>query len=301
MLAGGCVFHPPPPLPEELAEHKAAVNRVNQSGAETGEGAEEANVEFAPGDLAPIDMTPAQMRAYAEAQGDPQAGDFTLDEALVGLPGDGELWARLRTSSGEIACKLFEDQAPATVANFVGLARGLRPNRTASGEWVAEPFFDGNSFHRVIPGFMIQAGQSRQGQPSAGYVIADEILGELTHDQAGVLSMANRGAGTGSTQFFITLGPAPHLNGRHTIFGQCTPQGVRVAEEIAATATDENDRPLAPQTIETVTIERRGADGTAIEAPRVQQPESELVPEREDEDSDAPNGVQQPQSEENTD
>ncbi|MBL4685220.1 MAG: peptidylprolyl isomerase [Nannocystaceae bacterium] len=197
------------------------------------------------------------MRAYATAQGDPEGGDFTLSEALAGLPGGGTLVALFHTNAGEMRCELFETLTPATVANFVGLARGLRPTLSEDGtEWTHKPFYDGGIFHRVIPGFMIQGGDpTGTGRGETGYVIVDEFMDELEHDKAGMLSMANRGAGSGSGQFFITLGPTPHLNGKHTIFGHCDDAAVDVAEHIAA-KRGPNDRPTDPQVIESLEILR---------------------------------------------
>jgi peptidyl-prolyl cis-trans isomerase A (cyclophilin A) len=203
-------------------------------------------------------MTAEQMRAYAEAQGDPAKGSFTLAEALGGLPEEGELWAKFELTDGALECQLHEDQTPTTVANFVGLARGLRPARDpGTGAWETRPYYDGSVFHRVIEGFMIQGGDpTGTGRGNTGYVILDEFRPELRHDAAGMLSMANRGPGTGSAQFFITLAPTPHLDDKHTIFGTCTEASVKLAERIAATG-DAEDRPNPPQTIERVVIERR--------------------------------------------
>jgi peptidyl-prolyl cis-trans isomerase A (cyclophilin A) len=264
-----CVFHPPPPLPGELEPHEAAAAaraaaianaKTKGGGAKSspgGGGAEEVP-SYAEGDPPELDMTPAEMKAYAIAQGDPQKGEFALADALHGLPPEGKLWARFLVGDGEIECELFEQQTPITVANFVGLARGMRPSKDAeTGEWTKVQYYDESTFHRVIPGFMIQGGDpTGSGMGNAGYVIPDEFREELRHDAAGRLSMANRGPGTGSAQFFITLGPTPHLDDKHTIFGQCTEAGVELAERIAATAGPD-DKPTTPQIVETVIIERR--------------------------------------------
>ena len=271
LYGAGCVFTPPPPLPEELAEADAADASRRQglaggtpsdpNGGEAageGEGGQAPPPEYAAGDEPDLGMSPEQMRAYATAQGDPEAGDFTLAEALEDLPDDGDLFAILHTNAGTIACELFEAQAPLTVANFVGLARGLRPTRDEdTGAWTKRPYYDGVEFHRVIPGFMIQGGDpTGTGAGGTGYVIPDEFDDELVHDQAGILSMANRGPGTGSGQFFITLAPTPHLDGKHTIFGQCTDEGIEVAEKIAQ-SRGPGDRPRNPQVIQRVEIVRR--------------------------------------------
>ena len=267
LVAAACVFTPPPPLPEELAEQGEAEAATPPAEGETdgaveGEGGPEATgggrTAFQKGDPPDLGMTPEQMKAYAAAQGDPEGGDFTLDEALADLPGTGEIYAELHTTAGVIACRLYDKAAPITVANFVGLARGLRPALDPdTGEWTTTRYYDGVQFHRVIPGFMIQGGDpTGTGRGDTGYVIPDELSDDLRHDVAGMLSMANRGPGSGSGQFFITLAPTPHLDGLHTIFGQCDEPGIEVAEKIAATRGP-NDRPTTPQVIERVEIVRR--------------------------------------------
>jgi peptidyl-prolyl cis-trans isomerase A (cyclophilin A) len=163
-----------------------------------------------------------------------------------------------------IECRLFEQEAPLTVANFVGLARGLRPVRDPEqGTWAPRRFYDHTLFHRVLPGFLIQGGDPQgTGMGNTGYVLPDEIQPQRTHDAAGVLSMANRGPATASAQFFITLGPAPHLDGHHTVFGRCTDEGIAVADNIAMVPRDAADRPLEDQVLETVKIVRRTRRGT---------------------------------------
>jgi peptidyl-prolyl cis-trans isomerase A (cyclophilin A) len=195
------------------------------------------------------------------AQGDPESGDFTLEEALAGLPGGpgDALWAVFKTPRGSLECELHVDKTPKTVANFVGLARGLRPSYDkASDAWVKKPYYDNTIFHRVIPGFMVQAGDpTGTGLGNPGYVIEDEIDPDLIHDAPGVLSMANRGPGTGSAQFFITLNPTPHLDGKHTVFGRCNDDAVRLADDIALVPRDANDKPRDPEKLTAVDIVRR--------------------------------------------
>lgn len=206
-------------------------------------------------------MSLDEIRAYNEAQGDPVEGFVELDVALAGIPGpaDGELWAEIVTNRGVIDCRLFERLTPVTVANFVALSRGLRPwyDRDADA-WVdGEPYYDGSTFHRVIPGFMIQGGDpTATGRGNPGYVIPDEVHPELAHD-GGALSMANKGPNTGSAQFFVVLEPAPHLDGAHTVFGRCTVEGVEVANAIASVAVGANDKPVEDERVETVRIVRR--------------------------------------------
>ncbi len=279
-----CTFTPPPPLPEELAkaEEEALARReavgggqpVDPTAGESGggeqspQGPSEDSTEpvagdpdnpwgYRKGDLADLDISPDQMLAYARAQGDPMGGEFTLPQALAGLPGTGSLWAQIHTTQGVITCRLFEEQTPLTVANFVGLARGLRPALDAGQtEWTTRPYYDGVEFHRTIPGFVIQGGDpSGTGRGRTGYVIPDEFTATLRHERAGLLSMANRGPGTGGGQFFVTLAPLPHLDGKHTIFGRCEEDGIQVAEKIAA-KRGPGDKPRTPQVIERVEILR---------------------------------------------
>ncbi len=265
VVVAGCVFHAPPPLPEEIAAKQAeeaarkarlAAGRAAKPGHE---GGGEEGPRFQAGDEPELGMSEEEIRQYATAQGDPEGGAFTLDEAIAGLPGaaDARLWARFTTNAGIIECELTPDWTPITVANFIGLARGLRPFRDPdTGEWVKRPFYDGTKFHRVIPGFMIQGGDpTGTGRGDSGYVIPDELVPELRHDRAGQLSMANRGPTTGSSQFFVTLAPTPHLDDKHTVFGRCTEESVKVAEAIAATA-GEGDQPTTPQVIEKLEIVR---------------------------------------------
>ncbi len=261
-LASACVFVPPPALPEEIAAKQAAeeARLAAARGAKEKEegGGAKADGEaprFSPGDEPELGMSEDERRAYAIAQGDPEGGVFTLEEALADLERKPELWARFVVKNGTLDCRLLSDAAPVTVANFVGLARGIRPVRDSeTGTWVKRPYYDGTGFHRVIAGFMIQGGDpSGTGTGNAGYVIPDEFVPDLRHDRPGILSMANRGPTTGSAQFFITLAPTPHLDGKHTIFGECTDASVELAEAIAQTG-DSSDRPDPPAIIERVEI-----------------------------------------------
>jgi peptidyl-prolyl cis-trans isomerase A (cyclophilin A) len=188
---------------------------------------------------------------------DPLGGKFDLKAALAGLPGAGKnLKAAIETGMGTIECKLFADKTPNTVANFVGLARGLRPFWDAKqGAWVKRPLFDGTSFHRTIADFMIQGGDHMgDGTGQVGYNINDELVG-LKHDRAGLLCMANRGPNTNGGQFFITDAAAPHLTqmNTYTIFGDCTPTDL--VHKIA-TSSAGMERPASPVPIKKVTITR---------------------------------------------
>lgn len=165
--------------------------------------------------------------------------------------------ATLHTNRGDIKIALFGNHAPKTVANFVGLAQGTKDysSQNASGS-ASGPFYDGVVFHRVIDGFMIQGGDpTGTGRGGPGYKFADEFHPELQFDRPFLLAMANAGPGTNGSQFFITVGETPHLNRRHTIFGEVVdPASQQVVEAIATTSVDRNDRPTDEVVIESVTI-----------------------------------------------
>jgi peptidyl-prolyl cis-trans isomerase A (cyclophilin A) len=194
---------------------------------------------------------------------DPMKGHFTLEQATKGLSGSGPLMAKIETTVGTINCELFDKQAPITVANFVGLARGTRPFKDPkTGKWTEKkPFYDGLIFHRVIPGFMIQGGDPEgTGRGNPGYAFDDEIAPELKFDKPGQMAMANAGKrdghGTNGSQFFITDqgSPPAYLTGRHSIFGQCEP--VSVVSKIANVAVGPNNRPQTEVVMKKVTISR---------------------------------------------
>jgi peptidyl-prolyl cis-trans isomerase A (cyclophilin A) len=168
------------------------------------------------------------------------------------------VYAQFTTSKGSFTVRLFEKEAPKTVANFVGLAEGSKTWRDpASGQQVTRPFYDGLVFHRIIDGFMIQGGCPHgTGTGGPGFKFEDEFSPALKHDRAGVLSMANAGPNTNGSQFFITLGPTPHLNNRHSVFGEVV-EGFDVVKAIGSVTTGRQDRPIDDVVIETVTIERR--------------------------------------------
>ncbi len=191
--------------------------------------------------------------SVAATPGDPHAGKFTLEEATQGLGKDGKLVATIVTELGDLECELYEDKAPITVANFVGLARGSRAWRDG-GKWVKKPLYDGTVFHRVKKGFMIQGGDpNKNGSGGPGYVIPDEIWENAHHDERGQLCMANRGPDTNGSQFFIMDGKAPHLDGGYTIFGKCSPD--EVIEKIASVKV-RGDRAVEPPVIKTVKVAR---------------------------------------------
>jgi peptidyl-prolyl cis-trans isomerase A (cyclophilin A) len=172
------------------------------------------------------------------------------------------VYATLHTSAGPIRLELFPYHAPKTVRNFVELAQGTRdyvdPRTQQKG---SGPYYDGTIMHRVIDGFMIQMGDpTGTGRGGPGYTFADEFHSELVFDRPYLLAMANAGPGTNGSQFFITVGPTPHLNQRHTIFGQVADEeSTKVVDTIAATPTGPGDRPLTDMVIQRVEIEDTGS------------------------------------------
>lgn len=163
--------------------------------------------------------------------------------------------ATFDTNRGTFKIKLFNDKAPKTVENFVGLATGTKEwTDPKTGEKVKRPFYDGLVFHRVIKDFMIQGGCPQgTGTGGPGYRFADEFHPELKHNKPGLLSMANAGPGTNGSQFFITTVPTPWLDNRHTIFGEVT-EGYDVVDAIGKTKTGPMDRPAEAIVINKVTI-----------------------------------------------
>jgi peptidyl-prolyl cis-trans isomerase A (cyclophilin A) len=166
-------------------------------------------------------------------------------------------FAKFTTTEGDFKVRLFDDKAPKTVANFVGLAEGTKEfTDPKSRAKVTRPFYDGLTFHRVIDGFMIQGGcPLGNGMGGPGYQFADEFGPGLRHDREGLLSMANAGPGTNGSQFFITLAPTSWLDNKHAIFGEVV-EGLDVIRRIGKTKTAASDRPAKDIVVNTVTIER---------------------------------------------
>ena len=172
-----------------------------------------------------------------------------------------QLFATLHTNRGNIRMELFSNHAPKTVANFVGLAEGGRDwTDPRSGQKTTARLYDGTTFHRVIPDFMIQGGDPLgTGTGGPGYTFADEAHPELTFSRPYLLAMANAGPNTNGSQFFITVAPTTWLNFKHTIFGEVTDADSRaVVDAIATTPTGAQDKPRDPVVIESVDIERVG-------------------------------------------
>jgi len=165
--------------------------------------------------------------------------------------------ATLHTSEGDIEIELFDERAPRTVENFVGLATGDREwEHPETGETMDTPLYADVEFHRIIEDFMIQTGDpTGTGRGGPGYTFDDEFHDDLRHDAAGKLSMANRGPDTNGSQFFITLAPQPHLDDKHAVFGEVT-DGMDVVEAIGNAETDADDRPTTPIHLESVEIHR---------------------------------------------
>jgi len=167
--------------------------------------------------------------------------------------------AHFTTSEGSFTVRLFEDEAPATVANFVGLAEGTKEwTDPKSGQKVKRPYYNGLVFHRVIEGFMIQGGDPLgTGTGGPGYKFADEFSPKARHGKAGILSMANSGPNTNGGQFFITLAATPWLDNKHSVFGEVV-DGLDVIKKIGSTPTSKpGDRPVKPITVQSVTIQKQ--------------------------------------------
>ena len=200
-------------------------------------------------------QTPAQL---------PDSPGATIQPRVAAIPTGPTVV--LDTTAGRLTCKLFDKEAPVASANFIQLSEGTRdwtdPN---TGKKVhSQRFYDGTTFHRVIPNFMIQGGDRMgDGTGDPGYFFQDEIDPALTFDQPGILAMANAGpgpsgGGTNGSQFFITETEVPQLNGKHTIFGQCDAHTALLVASIARVERNSNDKPLTPVVINRVTIVRDG-------------------------------------------
>ena len=166
--------------------------------------------------------------------------------------------AEFATTEGSFKVRLFDQEVPETVANFVGLAEGTKEwtHPGTREKMTNTPFYDGIIFHRIIKDFMIQGGDPLgQGIGGPGYKFKDEFHPSLRHSKAGILSMANAGPNTNGSQFFITLGPTPHLDNRHSVFGEVV-EGMDIVRRIGSTPTGRQDRPVKDVVINSVKITR---------------------------------------------
>lgn len=202
----------------------------------------------APGSFPPEDPT---LAAENQAAGDPYSGRFPFAEAVAGLPETGRLQAAIVTDEGVIHCRLHADVAPLSVANFVGLARGLRPFYDAAAKaWVTRPYYDGLTFHRAIERQFVQGGRLDAAGGTVGFRLQDERSIGSAFDKPGVLALANEGrANTSASEFFITTEVLRELDGRYTIIGHCSDPLIVRALEARVLA---GEQPL----IETITITR---------------------------------------------
>ena len=213
----------------------------------------------------PAQTTPAPPSAGTAAAppaGLPDSPDATVKPALEPTGPT----AVFDTSMGRMSCRLYSKEAPQAVANFIGLAQGAKDwtDPATHRKEHGKPLYNGTTFHRVIPGFMIQGGDPEgDGMGDPGYMFADEIVPELRFDVPGRLAMANSGPNTNGSQFFITETPQPTLDGSYTIFGQCDDASVSVEKAIASVERDSNDKPLTPVTLNTVTIVPEGQPAPA--------------------------------------
>jgi len=209
---------------------------------------------------------------------DPQAGDFTLDEAVAGMTTDGELVAEIGTDFGTLFCDLYADRTPRTVANFIGLVRGTRAWWDArAGQWVNRPYYRGLTIHRAIPDYIVQGGDYLgDGTGTVGYTIPYEPHETLRHDQRGTLALATLdGPDSGGAQIYITDGPAPQLDGTATVFGHCIPEDlVSQIARLPQTGSPDN-RPLTPFHLTRALIRRVSGGAAGAEATRPRLPAGE--------------------------
>jgi peptidyl-prolyl cis-trans isomerase A (cyclophilin A) len=185
------------------------------------------------------------------------------------------------TTMGRLTCKLFDKQSPLAAANFIGLAEGTKEwtDPTTGKKVVHTRFYDGTTFHRVIPAFMIQGGDRRgDGTGDAGYFFDNESTPGLTFDVAGRLAMANAGPNTNGTQFFITELPQPDLDGKYTIFGQCDTHSVLMVATITRVDRNSQDKPVTPVLLNKVTIVRDGQPMPPAPAPPAPEAPAPAVP-----------------------
>ena len=224
--------------------------------------------------LAPVLVFPALFAHVAQARA--QAADTARQSAALPDSPDQAVKPALQptgpiavfdTSMGRMTCRLYSKEAPLTVANFIALAQGTKDwtDPATHAKQHNRPLYNGTSFHRVIPGFMVQGGDPvGDGSGDPGFMFGDEFNPDLNFDRPGRLAMANSGPDTNGSQFFITEVPTEHLNQRHTIFGQCDDASLSVEKAIAHVETGANDKPVTPVLLNKLTIV---ADGQPLPAP----------------------------------
>ena len=234
---------------------EASTNEPNTEEEANAEGEGNAEGETDDGDQATEQVAQNSPNQGQDSGDAPPVGSESPEEILAAIPGTGPIVATFVTTLGEIRCVLEDELVPNTVANFVGLATGNKSYVDGDGNVARSNYYDGLIFHRVIPDFMIQGGDpTGTGRGGPGYQFQDEFHPRLVHDRAGTLSMANAGANTNGSQFFITDGATAHLNNRHSVFGYCT--GVEIVSQIARVPTGPGNRPLQDVAMTSVTIER---------------------------------------------
>ncbi|MCP9200920.1 peptidylprolyl isomerase [Gramella sp. GC03-9] len=190
---------------------------------------------------------------------------FSCNEEYPDLE-DG-MYAEFKTSMGPIVAELYYEETPVTVSSFVSLAEGT--SEMVDSTYKGKKYYDGIIFHRVIDGFVIQGGDpTGQGSGGPGYKFPDEFVDSLSHDEKGVLSMANAGPGTNGSQFFITLDAVPQLDGRHSVFGKVV-KGMDVVDAIGKVETGPQDRPVEEIKINELNIIRKGKEAKNFNAPKV--------------------------------
>lgn len=229
-----------------LASVLAAATLAVQANAQTAPPATPPPAESLPSAPAPASQTPDQLPDSPGAARAPKPPVEPTGPTVV-----------FDTSMGRLTCKLYDKQAPIATANFIGLANGTKEwtDPISGQKIIGKSFYNGTTFHRVIPSFMIQGGDRKgDGTGDAGYFFDNEVSPNLTFDTAGRLAMANAGPNTNGTQFFITEVPYPDLDGKHTIFGQCDPHTVLMVATIARVDRNSEDKPRIPVTIDKVTI-----------------------------------------------
>ena len=204
---------------------------------------------------APSTEKPADAPGTAAKPVEPAVEDTAKPSASKHGPG---VYAHFTTNHGTMIARLFDKEVPRTVENFVGLAEGKKQWRNPrTNSMVRRPYYNNLTFHRIIPGFMIQGGDPEgTGMGGPGYTFDDEFNPKLRHTKAGILSMANAGPNTNGGQFFITLAPTPHLDNRHSVFGELV-EGMDTLRAIGKVRTEKpGDKPVEPVVIKSVRIER---------------------------------------------